>query len=296
MDRHMAWLVFREAAERDSFAEAGRRLGLSPAAVSKNIAELEAHLGTRLFHRTTRSKALTEEGRIYLEHVARGLDALAAADEALGLAQAVPSGVLRVSAPMTVAMTWLSARIPEFLQRYPDLRLDLRLDDRRVDIVGEGFDLAIRGSDRLEDSSLVARRLTDMAHVLCAAPAYLRARGAPASPAALKGHECVRFSLSGHADVWTFRKGARIEQVSVESRYSVSSSLAVCDALRAGFGLSLVPRPYVERDLREGRLQAVLRDWQTVTTTLYAVYPSRRHLTPKIRVFLDFLAEVFGAA
>ncbi len=292
----MAWLVFREAAERDSFAEAGRRLGLSPAAVSKNIAELEAHLGTRLFHRTTRSKALTEEGRIYLEHVARGLDALAAADEALGLAQAVPSGVLRVSAPMTVAMTWLSARIPEFLQRYPDLRLDLRLDDRRVDIVGEGFDLAIRGSDRLEDSSLVARRLTDMAHVLCAAPAYLRARGAPASPAALKGHECVRFSLSGHADVWTFRKGARIEQVSVESRYSVSSSLAVCDALRAGFGLSLVPRPYVERDLREGRLQAVLRDWQTVTTTLYAVYPSRRHLTPKIRVFLDFLAEVFGAA
>lgn len=292
----MAWLVFREAAERDSFAEAGRRLGLSPAAVSKNIAELEAHLGTRLFHRTTRSKALTEEGRIYLEHVARGLDALAAADEALGLAQAVPSGVLRVSAPMTVAMTWLSARIPEFLQRHPDLRLDLRLDDRRVDIVGEGFDLAIRGSDRLEDSSLVARRLTDMAHVLCAAPAYLRARGAPASPAALKGHECVRFSLSGHADVWTFRKGARIEQVSVESRYSVSSSLAVCDALRAGFGLSLVPRPYVERDLREGRLQAVLRDWQTVTTTLYAVYPSRRHLTPKIRVFLDFLAEVFGAA
>lgn len=291
----MAWRVFREAAEQDSFAEAGRRLGLSPAAVSKNIAELETHLGIRLFHRTTRRKALTEEGRVYLDHVARGLDALAAADEALGLSQAAPAGLLRVSAPMTVAMTWLSARIPEFLRRHPALRLDLRLDDRRVDIVGEGFDLAIRGSDRLEDSSLVARRLTDMAHVLCAAPAYLQARGVPASPVALKGHECVRFSLSGHADVWTFRKGARTEQVSVESRYSVSSSLAVCDALRAGFGLSLVPRPYVERDLREGRLQAVLADWRMVTTTLYAVYPSRRHLAPKIRVFLDFLAEVFGA-
>ncbi|MFC4298715.1 MAG: LysR substrate-binding domain-containing protein [Castellaniella sp.] len=295
MDRQIALRVFREAAERDSFAEAGRRLGLSPAAVSKNIAELEAHLGARLFQRTTRSKTLTEEGRIYLEHVVRGLDALAEADEALGLARTDPGGVLRVSAPMTVTMTWLSTRIPDFLRRYPDLRLDLRLDDRRVDLVREGFDLAIRGSDQLEDSSLVARRLADMPHVLCAAPAYLQARGAPTSPAALKAHECVRFSLSGHADAWTFSKGARTEQVTVRSRYSVSSSLAVCDALRAGFGLSLVPRPYVERDLRAGRLQAVLEDWRSVTTTLYAVYPSRRHLAPKVRVFLDFLAETFDA-
>jgi DNA-binding transcriptional LysR family regulator len=295
MDLHIALRVFREAAEQDSFAEAGRRIGLSPAAVSKNIAELEAHLGTRLFHRTTRSKTLTEEGRIYLEHVARSLDALADADEALGLARADPGGVLRVSAPVTVTMTWLSTRIPDFLARHPGLHLDLRLDDRRVDLVREGYDLAIRGSDHLEDTSLVARRLAEMPHVLCAAPAYLRSRGAPASPAALKTHECVRFSLSGHADTWTFRKDGRIERVTVQSRYSVSSSLAVCDALRAGFGLSLVPRPYVERDLREGRLQAVLEDWSTVTTTLYAVYPSRRHLAPKIRAFLEFLAETFEA-
>lgn len=294
MDRLTALQVFRHVAELNSFAEAGRRLGLSPPAISKNIAELEAHLGVRLINRTTRRMALTEEGRLYLEHVTRGLDALAEADQVLSPLKAVPSGTLRVSAPMTVTLTRLSTAIPAFLARYPDLKLDLHLDDRRVDIVREGFDLAIRGSDKLENSSLIARRLAVMPHVLCAAPSYFEAYGRPKTPSDLKSLNCIRFSLSGHADVWEFSKEGRTERISIDSRYSVSSSLAVRDALRAGFGLSLMPYPYVEEDLKIGRLQAALEDWSTVETTLYAVYPSRQHPVPKLRAMLDFLIEAFG--
>jgi DNA-binding transcriptional LysR family regulator len=238
--------------------------------------------------------ALTEEGRIYLEHVVRGLDAFSEADEALSPLKKEPSGTLRVSAPMTVTLTRLSAAIPRFLTRYPEITLDLHLDDRRVDLIREGFDLAIRGSDSLEDASLIARKLAVMPHVLCAAPTYLEAHGRPKAPSDLRSHMCVRFSLSGHADVWEFRKDGRTERIPVNTRYSVTSSLAVRDALREGFGLSLMPKPYVEDDLREGRLQCVLEDWSTVETTLYAIYPSRQHLAPKIHAFLGFLVEEFG--
>ncbi len=294
MDRYTALQVFRHVAELNSFAGAGRRLGLSPAAISKNIAELEAHVGARLINRTTRRMALTEEGRIYLEYVVRGLDVLSDADQALSPIKTGPSGSLRVSAPMTVTLTRLSAAFPRFLSRYPEITLDLHLDDRRVDLIGEGFDLAIRGSDNLEDSSLIARKLAVMSHVLCAAPSYFEVHGKPMKPADLKSHNCVRFSLSGHANTWEFSKDGRTERVAVNARYSVTSSLAVRDALREGFGLSLMPYPYVENDLKEGRLQSALDAWSTVDTTLYAVYPSRQHLAPKIRVFLDFLLDEFS--
>lgn len=294
MDRLTALQVFHRVAERGSFADAGRSLGLSPAAISKNIAELEAHVGARLIQRTTRRMALTEEGRLYLEHVTRALDALTEADAALCPIKAAPSGLLKVSAPMTVTLTRLSQAFPAFLARHPGLRLDLHLDDRRVDIVREGFDLALRGSNQLEDSSLVARTLATMPHVLCAAPDYFARRGRPAVPADLNALDCVRFSLSSHADMWEFRQGERIERVAVHARYSVSSSLAIRDALRCGFGVSLIPRPYVEDDLRTGRLQAALENWSTVQTTLYAVYPSRHYVTPKLRALLDFLIEEFA--
>ncbi|MBV8248560.1 MAG: LysR family transcriptional regulator [Comamonas sp.] len=293
MDRLTALQVFHRVAERGSFAEAGRSLGLSPAAISKNIAELETHVGARLIQRTTRRMALTEEGRLYLEHVRRALDALADADKVLCPIKAAPSGLLKVSAPTTFTLTQISSAIPAFLERYPDLQLDLHLDDRRVDIVREGFDLAIRGSDRLEDSSLVARPLTAMSHVLCAAPSYFERRGRPRTPADLNGLDHIRFSLSGHADVWEFEQDGHMERVAVKARYSVSSSLAVRDAVREGLGISLIPRPYVEDDLRTDRLQAALEDWNTVKTTLYAVYPTRQHVAPKLRALLDFLIAQF---
>ncbi|MDO4683517.1 MAG: LysR family transcriptional regulator [Lautropia sp.] len=341
MDRYVAWRVFQQVAMLESFSAAGRRLGLSAPAISKNIAALEAHLGVRLINRSTRRMALTDEGRIYLTHLNRGLEALAEAEQALDPLRQQPQGLLRVTAPMSVSLTRLSKRIPDFLAQHPAVQLDLVLDDRRIDLIREGFDLAIRGSDRLEDSSLVARKLADMPHVLCASPAYLQQHGRPSSPAALGGHRLIRFSLSGHADSWTFRRpmvspqgpdgqsdhqgiaGRRrvqqgtspvskrdqatdharmatvseeVQTVPVNAIYSVSSSLAVRDALLAGLGVSLIPRLYVEDELNAGHLQALLPDWQPVSTALYVVYPGRHYLSPRVRAFVDFLGRVFDTA
>lgn len=195
---------------------------------------------------------------------------------------------------MTVALTRLSETIPEFLSRYPDLSLELHLDDRRVDIIREGFDLAIRGYSNLEDSSLIARKLGFMPHVLCAAPAYFESHGKPLMPSDLKRMDQIRFPFGGNADAWEFKRDGHVQCIAVTARYSVSSSLAVRDALRAGFGVSLIPRPYVDKDLQEGRLETALDDWTTAGTTHYAVYPSRQHVAPKIRAFLDFLIGQFG--
>jgi DNA-binding transcriptional LysR family regulator len=270
-------------------------MGLSPAAVSKNIAELETHLAARLLNRTTRRMSLTEAGARYYEQVVRILDDLSEAEQSLGPLQQAPSGTLRVSAPMSLSLVRLSAAMPRFLERYPQVSLDLNLEDRRIDIVKEGYDLAIRGTDRLEDSSLVARKLMTLDHVLCGAPAYFERHGVPASPLALRNMERVQFTLSGHSDEWTFKRAGETERVPVRGRYRVSSSLAVRDALRAGFGVSLVPRVYVQQDLDSGALQAVLQDWKPDETYVYAVYPSRRHMVAKVRAFVDFLLEELGA-
>ena len=294
MDHLTALKVFRTTAAAGSFAGAARQLGLSAAAVSKNIAELEAHLKVRLINRTTRSMSLTEAGAAYVERLARILDDLDEADAALAPVGASPGGVLRVSAPLTFALTCISPHIPAFMARHPNLRLELNLQDTRIDLIGEGYDLAIRGSDRLEDSSLVARELMTMTHVLCGAPGYFAAHGRPAAPEDLKAHECVQFTLSGHANKWTFRRAGRSVAVPIDGRYKVSSSIAVRDAVLAGFGLSLMPRIYVEQELAAGRLEAVLEDWEADRTPVYAVYPSR-HLAAKTRAFVDFLLERFAA-
>lgn len=292
MDHLTALKVFRTAAASGSFAGAARQLGLSAAAVSKNIAELEAHLKVRLINRTTRSMSLTEAGAAYHARLSRILDELAEADAALAPMGDSPAGLLRVSAPLTFALTCISPSIPLFLDRHPKLRLELDLQDTRADLIGEGYDLAIRGSDRLEDSSLVARELMTMTHVVCAAPAYFARCGRPREPEDLKAHECVQFTLSGHAHKWSFARAGRSVAVPIDGRYKVGSSLAVRDALLAGFGLSLVPRLYVQQELAAGRLEAVLEDWEADRTPVYAVYPSR-HLAAKTRAFVDFLLERF---
>lgn len=291
MDRLTALRVFRNVVELGSFAAAARRLQLSPAAISKNVSELEAHLTVRLLNRTTRRISLTEAGAQYYERIVYLLDELQEADLSLGALQHRPSGTLRVSAPVTLTLTTLSKAIPRFLERNSAVSLDLRMDDRRVNVVEEGFDLAIRASDNLEDSSLVARKLMNLPHVVCGAPSYFDRASAPATPEDLKAHECVRFVLSGHPDAWEFQRGSRKVRVPVSGRYKVTSSLAVIDALRGGFGLSLVPWIYVREDLENGRLRTVLDDWTAVETAVYAIYPSKRHLVPKVRAFIDFLSE-----
>ncbi|WP_225768440.1 LysR family transcriptional regulator [Inquilinus sp. Marseille-Q2685] len=293
MDHMVALKVFRTVVEQGSFANAGKVLQLSPAAISKNIGELERHVQARLLNRTTRRMSLTEAGSIYYQQVRRILDDIEDADRSLGALQSKPSGLLRVTAPVSLTLLTLSPAIPAFLARYPELSLDLNLDDRRIDIVKDGYDVAIRGSDSLEESSLVARRLFTLDHVVCGSPEYVRRRGAPEQPDDLRRHDCVQFTLSGHADEWTFRRGGAAVRVPIDGRYKVTSGIAVRDALLAGFGLSLVPRRYVADDLARGTLSTVLEDWSAVETPIYAVYPSRRYLVPKVRAFVDFAIDVF---
>lgn len=291
MDKLVALKVFRSVVEQGSFAKGARRVGLSPAAISKNIAELEAQLNVRLLNRTTRRMSLTEAGQIYYDQVARVLDDLQAADRSLGPLSERPSGLLRVSAPLTFTVTQLSARIIRFLETYPDLTLDLQLDDRRVDLITEGFDVAIRGIVRLEDSSLIVRKLTTLDMVVCASPDYLLRNGAPDNPMDLRQHNCIQFTLASHADEWTFTRGPQVLRVPISGRYKVTSSFAIHDALLHGFGIGMIPRQYIEADIRSGRLVTVLNDWKPTDTTVYITYPSRQHVLPKVRAFVDFLAD-----
>lgn len=294
MDNLTALKVFRSVVDQGSFAAAARKLGLSPAAISKNINELEAHLSVGLLNRTTRRMSLTEAGSTYYDRIARILDDLEEADATLSSMRDMPKGVLKVSAPLTVTLVRLSSAIPTFLEKYPDVSIDLNLNDRRVNIVEEGFDVAIRGSDNLEDSGLIARKLMTMDHVLCGSPSYFKYNGAPSIPEDIANHSCVQFSLSDHANEYTFKNADREVSVPINGRYKVSSSLAVRDALRDGFGISLIPRMYVQEDLQSGRLQSVLEDWTANETVLYAIYPSKRYVVSKVRAFLDFLIAEFN--
>lgn len=291
MDRFTALRVFRNVVEVGSFVEAARQLGLSPAAISKNIAELEAHLGVRLLNRTTRRLSSTEAGLQYYESVARVLDDLDEADTALGPLRHHPSGSLRIAAPATLTHIRLSAAMPRFLEQYPQLTVDFHADSRRINLIEDGFDLVIRATDSLLDSSLVARKLMTMQQVVCGSPAYFDRAGQPQHPRDLEKHACLSFSLSGHTDEWEFSKGPERERVTVSGRYRATSSLAVRDAARAGCGLCLMPRIYIKKDLEEGALQAVLGDWTSMQYSVYAVYPTRRYLPAKVRVFLDFIVE-----
>ena len=237
--------------------------------------------------------SLTEAGSTYYERITRVLDDLEEADATLSSMRDMPKGVLRVSAPLTVTLVCLSSAIPRFLEKYPDVSIDLNLNDRRVNIVEEGFDVAIRGSDNLEASGLIARKLMTMDHVLCGSREYFDRNGKPRTPEDLADHSCVQFSLSDHANEYTFKNTDREVSIPINGRYKVSSSLAVRDALRDGFGVSLIPRVYVQEDLKSGRLQSALDDWSANETILYAVYPSKRYVVSKVRAFLDFLIEEF---
>lgn len=291
MDKLTALKVFRAVAELKSFAAAGRRLSLSPAAVSKNVAELEAHLAARLFNRTTRSVSLTEAGLAYLERIGPLLDDLEQADESVGALVTGPRGVLRVAAPVSFSLACLSTVAARFLAAHPDVSLQLDLDDRKVDIVGGGYDLAIRGSRQLDDSTLVARKLMDMPHVACAAPGYLASRGVPQIPTDLRRHDCLIYELSDQRSEWRFTRGGDVVAVTAMGRFAATSSLAVRDAALEGAGIALLPLPYVASLLSDGRLVRVLDEWSCPPAAIYAIYPSRTHLLPKLRAFLQFLVD-----
>jgi DNA-binding transcriptional LysR family regulator len=292
MDRLVAMEAFVRAADGRSFSQAARQMRLSKSVVSRQIAALEAALGARLLQRTTRTLTLTEAGRLYLERARRVLAEVEDAERSVGQLSDAPRGQLRVSAPMSFGFLHLAAAIPAFLARHPDVTVDMSLTDRFVDLVEEGFDVAVR-IGRLRDSSLVARRLAPSRLVVCGSPGYLARRGVPRVPADLAGHECLHnTNIEGQ---WAFAlPDGGVQMVDVSGRLSANNGDALQAAAREGAGLVYLPSFIVGEDLQAGRLVSVLDGFTTVGATVNAVYPHARHLSPKVRVFVDFLAERFG--
>jgi DNA-binding transcriptional LysR family regulator len=291
MDKLTALRIFRRVNELGSFAAAARDLDLSNAAVSKNIRELEDHLGVRLINRTTRRLHLTEAGAGYLNRVSAILEDLGNADTAAASEASGLRGRLKVAAPMSVGLAKVAPAIAAFLVDHPGMAVDLELDDRPADIIGDGYDVAIRGAGRLKDSSLVARLLTRLDRTACASPDYLRARGEPRTPAALAGHDCLIYSLSASPDRWIFRRGKEVQAAAIGGRLRINNSLALAAAAAAGLGIALVPRFAVAAELARGALVEILDGWRCEPISIYAIYPKQRHESLKVRRFIEHMAQ-----
>lgn len=288
--------IFVAVIENGSFSAAARTLGISKSAVSKRITQLEQHLGVRLLHRTTRKLSLTEAGERYFEHAAQALTAAGQAEDAVTELQGEPQGKLKISSPMSFGRLHVAPLIPKLMRRYPKLRIDLVMDDRKVDLVGEGFDVAIRSvSGNLPDSTLVARKLAPLRQALCASPDYIDRHGLPETPAELAEHNCVLFSYSSDASEWTLHGEGEPERVSVSGSYRVNNSEAILEALRQGIGIGRLPTFVAGPDLKTGRLVEVLKSYRFPDHTFYAVFPERQYLPAKVRAFLDFAIEYFGS-
>ena len=294
MERLDAVRVFDKVAELESFTGAARALGISKAQVSKQVAGLEDRLGARLLNRTTRRMSLTEVGRAYLARARAALEQLEEAERAVQSLQAEPRGTLRVAAPMGFGIRHLAPALPDYLKRHPDLGVDLDFNDRQVDLVEEGYDLAIRVA-RLADSSLVARRLAPCRRVVAAHPDYWDRHRRPARPEELAGHACLIYAYLANPDEWTFRGPDGPIRVRVRGRIRANNGDALVAAAAAGLGVSLVPTFHCSEELAAGRLETVLDDFMDDhAVSVYAVWPHNRHLSAKVRTFVDFLAERFG--
>lgn len=292
--------TFVAVVESGTLSRAAERLETTPGAVSRRIASLEQRLGLRLLNRTTRRLGLTEAGERYYEDVVGILRALAEAEDRVTHLSDAPRGNLRVAAPLSFGVRTLAPLLPGFADRYPDLRVSIDLDDRLVDILGSGADLALRIGP-LEDSTLVARRICDYRRVVCAAPSYLERRGEPVSPADLVGHACLHYSNIALKEEWVFAVGTR-ETGGGQGLQTVEVTGPLCanngDLLRrvavGGMGICALPEFIAAEDLAAGRLTAILTDFEAPTLPLWALWPSRRFVPAKVRVFVDYLAGCLG--
>jgi DNA-binding transcriptional LysR family regulator len=286
--------VLLQVVDSGSFARAAETLDLSNAAVTRQVSALEAHIGARLLNRTTRRLSLTEAGVEYCIRARAILEQIAEAESNAAAGTARPTGTLKVSAPLSFGVLRLADVLPQFRTRYPQLKLDIDLSDRVVDLANEGFDVALRIATALE-SRLIARRIAPIAMVLCAAPEYLQRHGTPREPTELSSHEVLSYRYLWSGDDWTFTDEAG-RKITVRVRPEVHATNG--DLLRrlavAGGGIILQPAFIVEDDLRHGRLIRLLENLQAPAFNLYAVYLSHQHLPARVRAFIDFLLEHFG--
>lgn len=287
--------VFVRVVEAGSFTAAADKLGLSQSAVSKSVNRLEEHMGTRLLNRSTRKLSLTEAGAALHARGKQALHELVEAELEVARLQTEPRGVLRVNAPMSFGILHVSPIVPEFLERYPALAIDLQLDDRLTDLVEEGFDCAIRIKS-LNDSTLVAKKLGPCRQVICASPDYLKRHGTPKTPAELKGHPVLVYTYGATPGEWELRgPNGKTSKIETSSRLSSNNGIALVQAGLKGLGIVVPPTFYIGKELKDGTLVTIMDDYTVVPElNIHAMYPERRHLSPKVRAFVDFLAERFG--
>lgn len=294
MDQLTAMRTFRRVVELGSFTAAARSLNLSKAAVSKQVGELEAFLGATLIHRTTRRLSTTEVGNAYFESCIRLLDEFEAAEAEVRNLQAEPSGSLRLSVPNAFGVTQLAPTINELARRYPKLRLNIEASDRFVDLIEEGFDAAIRIRTDLPDSSLIARRLCTIPRYVCASPKYLKQFGEPRRPEDLKAHNCIIYTQSPAPFDWAFRTPQGRKTVRVSGTFQSNHGMLLLEPLLAGRGIALLPLFSIGTILKSGKVKRLLTEFPTDDVSLHVVYPQNRHLSPKVRVLVDLMAEHFA--
>lgn len=284
--------IFARVARTGNMSAAGREMGLSPAVVSKRVSQLEDRLGARLFQRTTRHLTLTETGAGYFKRVVDILSLCEEAEDFVSRRNTKPRGLLKITMPTTFSRLHVAPHLGTFIDRYPGIDLDLHLTDNYVDIIRDGFDLAIRIGE-LEDSTLVARKIASDSRVICASPEYLDKNGTPETLADLDMHNCL---TAGAQDVWRIEGPDGQHQIRANGNLHSNSGELICVALHKGLGLGLRSTWEIGDDLRSGALKVVLPEYRgSSNVAIYAVYPCREFMPAKVNVFIEFLAELYGS-
>jgi DNA-binding transcriptional LysR family regulator len=288
MDKLANMQAFRAVAETGGFAQSARKLNLATSVVSKRVKDLEDYLGAQLFQRTTRKVTLTDTGQAYLTHTQRILDELAEAESEIRYETQKPVGTIRLTAPLSFGLQTIGPALTTYLDKYPDVTIKTYLSDRRVDLVGEGFDLAIR-IGALTDPTLIAKKLCDGRRVVCATPAYLKQHGRPKHPSDLKAHNCLSYINMAEGKSWPFMVGGKKIWQGVNGNFLSDNGDLLHEAALAGGGVTLLPTFIIAESLESGALEIVLEEFEEKDFDIYAVYQSTRHLSVKIRTLIDHL-------
>jgi DNA-binding transcriptional LysR family regulator len=295
MDKLNSIKAFTKVVQHGSFAAAARELRLSRSAVSKYVIDLEQELGVQLLVRTTRSASPTENGQAYYERCVAILADLEEADVTVTRLQAEPRGILRVNAPMSFGTLHLGPALSDFMERYAELQIQLILSDQQIDPVQEGFDVTLRIAD-LPSSSLIARKIAPAHRVVCASPSYLQRRGTPQRPSDLREHDCLTYGHLATGKQWKLTGPDGEHWIPIPWTLCTNNAEVLCDAAVRGRGIALLPTFIAAAELRRGSLQTILESYEAPQISIYAIYPETRHLSVKVRVFIDFLIERFGGS
>jgi len=293
VDKSGEYEIFVRVVETGGFSTAARDLSISRSAVSKQVARLEDRLGARLLNRTTRRLSPTEAGLIFYERAAMIVTEIEEAERSVTALHTEPRGTLRINAPMSFGIRHVSPAMPDFMSRHPDISVDLTLNDRVVDLVDEGYDLAIR-IGRLKDSSLISRRLAPLQQIVCATPDYWARHGKPTHPKQLQDHNCLLFSYLSTGSDWLFRENGKLLSVTVSGNFRANNGDSLRTAALGGLGVVLSPSFIIDKELRSGAIEPVLQEYLNFGGGIHMVYPHNRHLSAKVRAFVDFMVERFG--